>query len=156
MAKVVPSRDEGLLLVAAIRVRAHLDGRPPLLDQVADLLGMPHELMRVLAIGLESQGILKQLTNAFEVRLDIVDAARVDELPAAGTGPRLGNELDDFRKAFQQKQDDLKKTFGKEALQKKTDEKMSAMEEKLRAFKAKPQTPMFGMLADAPPSDDEE
>ncbi|HEX7878262.1 MAG TPA: hypothetical protein VF720_02565 [Candidatus Eisenbacteria bacterium] len=157
MAKVVPSRDEGLLLLAAIRVRAHLDGRPPLQENVADLLDMPHELMRVLAIGLEDRGILKMLTNAFEVRLDIVNAALVDDLPAAGTGPRLGTELDDFRKAFQAKQDDLKKSFGKEALQKKTDEKMSAMEEKLRQFKEKAGgKPMFGMLSDRPPDDDDD
>ena len=154
MAKVIPSRDEGLLLVAAVRVQAHRDGRPPLAEDVADLLAMPRELLTVLVLGLEDKGILKQLTNAFETRLDIVNAGLIDELPAAGSGPRLGNELDDFRKAFQQKQDDLKKSFGKEALQKKTDEKMSAMEEKLRQFKQKPQTPMFGMLSDSPPDDD--
>ena len=156
MAKVIPSRDEGLLLVAAVRVQAHRDGRPPTTDDVADLLAMPRELLTVLVIGLEAKGILKQLTNAFETRLDIVNAALVEELPPAGSGPRLGTELDDFRKAFQVKQDDLKKTFGAEAIQKKTDERMDRMAEKLRLFKNKASSgPMFGSLSDTPPEDEE-
>ena len=157
MAKVIPSRDEGHLLVAAIRVQAHLDGRPPLINDVADLLGMPRELMQVLALGLESRGIVRQLTNAFETRLDIVDAAAVDELPLAGAGPRLSTELDDFRKAFQAKQDDLRKTFGAEALQKKTDDRMDHLAEQLRKFKDKGSAgPMFSSLSGSPPDDDDD
>lgn len=156
MSKVVPSRDEGLLLVAAVRVQSHRDGRPPQLDDVANLLAMPHELLRVLVIALEDRGILKQLTNAFETRLEIVDADAVEKLPPAGGGPRLGAELDDFRKAFQAKQDDLKKTFGAEALQRKTDDKMDKMAEQLRKFKDKASSgPMFSSPSVPRPDDDE-
>lgn len=156
MAKVIPSRDEGLLLVAAVRVQAHRDGRPPQLEDVAMLLAMPHELLRVLVIALEDRGILRQLTNAFETRLEIVDGLAVEELPPAGSGPRLGAELDDFRKAFQVKQDDLKKTFGAAALQKKTDDKMDKMAEQLRKFKDKASAgPMFNSPVVPPPDEAE-
>ncbi|MDZ4805561.1 MAG: hypothetical protein SGI90_11940 [Candidatus Eisenbacteria bacterium] len=156
MAKVVPSRDEGLVLVAAVRVQAHRDGRSPTLDDVAALLAMPHELLRVLVIGLEDRGILKQLTNAFETRLDIVNAGAVEELPPAGSGPRLSAELDDFRKAFQVKQDDLKKTFGAQAIQKRTDERMDKMAEKLQKFKDKASGgPMFSSPTIPPPDDED-
>jgi hypothetical protein len=137
VSKVTPSHDEGQLIVAGVRVQAHRDGRPPLLEDVATLLAMPPELLRVLVAALEEHGVLRQLTSAFEVRLDIVDAAAVDSLPKTASAARLNSEVDEFRRAFQSRQDDLKNSFGGEALQKKTDDRMSRLAEELKKFKGR-------------------
>ena len=73
MSRVVPSHDEGHLIVAGIRVMAHREGRPPLLDDVAAEIGMPADLVRVLVLEMEKLGILRQLTAAFETRLAVDD-----------------------------------------------------------------------------------
>lgn len=156
MSKVVPSFDEGHLIVAGVRIQAHRDGRPPLLEDVAALLAMPADLLRVLVIGLEEHGILRQLTNAFETRLDVVNYQAVESLPREQEGSRLNSEVADFRKAFAARQDDLKKTFGAEALQKKTDDKMSRLAEELKRFKGKGGAGPFPTMLGGPPPDDDE
>lgn len=156
MSKVVPSYDEGQLIVAGVRVQAHRDARPPLLEDVAALLAMPADLLRVLVIGLEEHGVLRQITNAFEVRLDIVDHHAAEDLPREQQGQRLNKEVAEFRKAFAAKQDDLKKTFGADAIQKKTDDKMSRLAEELKKFKGQGNAgPFPTMLGSRPPDDDE-
>jgi hypothetical protein len=156
MGRVVPSYDEGHLITAGIRVQAHRDGRPPLLEDVATLLGMPADFLRVLVVELESRGILRQLANAFETRLDIEDHLKLEELPREQGGARLGAEVEDFRRTFREKQEGLKNTFGSGAFVKKADEKMSRLQEELKRFKDRGGPgPPTSSLGDPPPPDDD-
>lgn len=156
MGRVVPSYDEGHLIAAGIRVQAHRDGRPPILEDVATLLGMPADLLRVLVVELESRGIIRQLTNAFETRLNIEDHSKLEELPRE-QGGRLSEEVEDFRRAFREKQEGLKNTFGSGALVKKADEKMNRLQEELKRFKDRGGPgPMTSSLGDPPPLDDDD
>jgi hypothetical protein len=155
MARVVPSYDEGQLILAGIRVQAHKEGRPPLLEDVAVLLGLPAELLRVLTVELEERGIVRQLTNAFETRLDILDHRKSEDLPREGSGVRMNSEVAEFRKAFREKQEEIKKTFGSGAFTKQSDDKMNRLQEELKKFKdrgglGRPTS----SLGDPPPDDD--
>lgn len=156
MGRVVPSYEEGHLIAAGIRVQAHHDGRPPVLEDVAALLDMPADFLRVLVVELEERGIVRQLTNAFETRLDLEDHSKLEALPRESGGARLGAEVEDFRKAFREKQEGLKNTFGSGAFTRKTDEKMSRLQEELRRFKDRGGPgPMTSSLGDPPPPDDD-
>lgn len=157
MGRVVPSYDEGQLIAAGIRVQAHRDGRPPLLEDVAALLGMPADFLRVLVVEMESRGILRQLTNAFETRLGIEDHTRLEELPREQGSARLNAEVEDFRREFRKKQEGLKNTFGSGAFVKKADEKMNRLQEELKKFKDRGGPgPMTSSLGDPPPLDDDD
>lgn len=136
MSRVVPSHDEGHLIVAGIRVMAHREGRPPLLDDVAAEIGMPADVVRVLVLEMEKLGIVRQLTAAFETRLAVDDHVKLEELPREGAGARLNSEVEEFRRAFKEKQNDLKDTFGSGAFRKKTEDKMSRLEEELKKYKS--------------------
>jgi len=135
MSRVVPSHDEGHLIVAGIRVQAHRDGRPPLLEDVAALLSFPADSLRVLVVELEERGIVRQLTNAFETRLDILDHTKVEDLPKEGSGARLNSEVEQFRKAFREKQDEIRNTFGSGQFGKASQDRMSKLEEELKKFR---------------------
>ena len=150
MSRVVPSHDEGHLILAGIRVQAHRDGRPPLLEDVAETIEMPADLLRVLVVELEKLGIIRQLTTAFETRITVLDYLKVEDLPREGTGERLNSEVEQFRKAFREKQDELKNTFGTGAFTKKADDKMSRLAEELKKFKGKGPGPSSSTLGDPP------
>jgi len=156
MSRVVPSYDEGHLIVAGIRVQAYREGRPPLLEDVAQVVGMPADLVRVLVVEMEELGIIRQLANAFETRLVVEDHLKTEELPKERSGERLNAEVDEFRKAFREKQDDLKKTFGSGAFTKKTEDKMSRLEEELKKFKGLKGPGPSSTLSDRPAYDDED
>jgi hypothetical protein len=155
MSRVTPSYDEGHLILAGIRIRAHRDGRPPLLEDVAELIDMPADLLRVLVVELEERGIIRQLANAFETRLRVDDHLKAEELPKEGGG-RLDSEVQEFRKAFQEKQKDLKNTFGSGAFTKKSDEKMSRLEEELKKFKGRGGPGPGSILGEPPKYDDDD
>jgi hypothetical protein len=112
--------------------------------------------MRVLVSGLEERGVIRQLSNAFETRLDIVDHRKVEDLPREGQGIRLNAEVEQFRRAFREKQEGIKKTFGSGALARKADEKMNRLEEELKRFKDRSGLgPSKSTLGDPPPDDDD-
>jgi hypothetical protein len=156
MARVVPSYDEGQLILAGIRVRSHRDGRPPLLEDVAETIDMPADLLRVLVLEMEKLGIIRQLANAFETRLAVDDHLKAEDLPKEGSGARLNSEVEEFRKAFREKQKDLKNTFGSGAFSKKSEEKMSRLEEELKKFKGRGGPAPGSILGEPPKYDDDD
>ncbi len=149
MSRVVPSQDEGHLIVAGIRVQAHKDGRPPLLEDVAILLAWPADSLRVMVVELEELGILRQLTNAFETRLDIEDHRKVEDLPKEGSGARLSSEVEEFRRAFRSRQDEIRTKFG-DGLTKLGGDRMSRLEDELKKFRGRGGGPPKSTLGDPP------
>lgn len=137
MTRVVPTREQGHLIVAGVRLLRHRQGRPPLLEEMAELIEMPAEQARVLVSELEERGILRLLTNAFETRLAVDEYLQLEALPLEADTAALTDEVQQFRQAFNQKQDAIKKTFGADALQKKADDKMSRMADELKRFREK-------------------
>lgn len=135
MSRVVPTREQGHLIVAGIRVLKHRQDRPPTLEEVAELIAIPAEQARVLVAELEECGVIRLLKTAFELRLAVDDHRAIEQLPEEKDAAGLDQEVRQFRQTFSEKQQEIQKTFGAEAVKKKTDDKMSRMADELKKFR---------------------
>ncbi len=74
------NREEGHLILAAIRVCAHREDTPPTVEQLADLLGMQSETVRLKVEALHEAGAVRAIDSAFERHFEIADHRIVEEL----------------------------------------------------------------------------
>jgi hypothetical protein len=132
------------LLVAAVRVLTHKTGRPPAIEEAAELLGWSREFCGHVSRGLEAQHILITLKSPFDVRLDVGDHLRIEELPEDDSGPRFKDEVDAFHEQFKKRQEDLQNLFDSGELEARKKERLAGLEDELRDFKAPRRTDPFG------------
>ncbi len=137
------SYEDGHLVVAAVRVLGHRSGKPPTPEEVADLVDMPAEFIRNVAISLGEEGILKVLENPFEIRLEIADHMKLETLPRKSEKPSIGDEIDEFLKKRKEKVKETEKMLSLEELEKRKKEKLAKLEEEMRKMKGKPKPPFL-------------
>lgn len=130
--------EEGHLVVAAIRVLAHRrEGRPPTVGEIAELLKLSQEWVGVLVNALERAGVVRALTGPFEIRVEIADALRLEELPRGQASTGVDEELREFSEKKRQEEEKLKKLFGGAAADKER-KRMDRMADQFKGYKPKP------------------
>ena len=139
----VPSKSQGHLIAAAIRVLTHRRKRPPTPEEIAELLGLSRELVLHIARGLEARGILRSIETPFEVRMDLENYQAIEELPEESTGPDMGKEIETFHKKTEDRQKAIEQMMHESDPERKAREKSSQIEEEFRRFRSKraPRTP---------------
>ncbi|MFH1679995.1 MAG: hypothetical protein ABIH26_05050 [Candidatus Eisenbacteria bacterium] len=130
-----PLYEEGHLFVAAVRIVAHRESRPPTVEEIAELLGQSREIAYHLARGLAEKGVLRLLANPFETHVEIADHLAVEELPREDHGPGIEKDLREFQERKKKDHDDMSGFFSGHGREKKKDEKLSKMEEEFRKFR---------------------
>ncbi len=105
------TREDGHLVVAAIRVLAHRDGTPPALDAVAELLGMPPEALRVKLIELQRRGIVAQVESAYALHLEVRDHLALEDLEPEAQTTAIDDELADFDRRKREEADRMAHLF---------------------------------------------
>ena len=137
-------RDDAHLVIAAIRVLAHREGRSPRPDEVAELLGLPEAAVRLQAAALQELGAVTLVESAFEQHLEIRDHLAVEALEAGG-GPELSADLAEFDRRKQEEAENMARLFDDGTFADKQRQKLEQMDEDLRAFgkRKKPKNP-FG------------
>ena len=138
-----PSRSEAHLLVAAIRVLEHQHKRPPAVDEIAALLGFSKEFTGHLVRVLEPLGIVHAIKSAFDVRVEVREYTRIEELSAEERGPGFKEEVDEFHRQFEEKQRKLQSLFDSGEQQDRKAKRLQNLDEELHRFKA-PRTNPFG------------
>jgi DNA-directed RNA polymerase specialized sigma subunit len=138
-----PSRAQGHLIVAAIRVLQHLRMRPPTPEEISEHLNLSREVVLHILRGLEGRRAVRFLQSPFEVRVDIVDHEVLDALPLDATGPDMGREIQDFHKKTEDRQKQIEKMMREADPEERTREKTSKMEEEFRRFKNRKSRPPF-------------
>jgi DNA-directed RNA polymerase specialized sigma subunit len=133
----VPSKSQGHLIAAAIRVLTHRRKRPPTPEEIAEILDISRELVLHVARGLEARGILRSIETPFEVRLDLENYKAIEELPEESTGPDMGREIEDFHRKSEDRQKAIEKMMRESDPERKTREKSSRIEEEFRRFRSK-------------------
>jgi DNA-binding Lrp family transcriptional regulator len=130
--------DEGHLVVAAIRVLAHRqEGRPPTVEEIAELLKLSREWVGVLVNALERAGAVRALTGPFETRVEIADASRLEDLPRGASSAGVDEELKEFAEKKRQEEEKLKHLFGGGAASRER-EKLDRMADRFKGYKPKP------------------
>ena len=143
-----PNRAQGHLIVAAIRVLAHRETRPPNVEEIAELVLTPPELVRVAVRQLVELGVLTEVADAYDARLEVADYGVLEEL-AEGEGVAIRDELRTFSQKQREKQEGFAKQF-EEDIASKQKAKFSKLEEDLKKFRGAkgPATNMWGEPVD--------
>jgi DNA-binding Lrp family transcriptional regulator len=134
----VPEYEEGHLLVAAVRVLMHREGRSPTPDEAAALLGLSPEKVHILVHELRKRGVLKALEGPFDLRLDVGDVAPLEELPKGQTGPAIASELEQFHSEQAEKKKEMERMFRGGEADKRRQDRVAKLEAEFNKFKPKP------------------
>jgi hypothetical protein len=140
-----PSYEDGHLIVAAVRLLSHKSTKPPTAEEIADLTGFPPDFARNLVVGLGREGILKVMESPFEIRVEIRDHTRLEDLPRAETSPTIGDELESFVARKRKEVEETEKMLNPEEINKKKKARISKLEEEMKKMKG-PARPPFSDL----------
>ncbi len=132
--KTLPTKSQGYLVVAAVRVLHHLEERAPTEKAVAELLKMPSEEVGHLARGLESIGVIRILKSAFDYRLELADPALLETLPGDDEGPAIKEEVDAFHERKKKQHESIDTLFGEDPSA-RAKKRMSKVEAELKKFR---------------------
>jgi hypothetical protein len=136
------TREDGHLVVAAIRVLAHREERPPRPEEVAVLLGMAPEVLRARMAILAEAGVLAMIESAFDTHLEIRDHLRLEELEAGAQSRAMDEDLADFARRQQEQAAKMSRLFDEGDHERRQAERVRKMEEELRDFRLrKPRNP---------------
>jgi len=133
----VPSRAQGHLLAASIRVLSHQKNRPPTAAEISDLLGLGRELVLHILRGLERGGVVRGIENPFALRFDIADHLAVEKLPEVSTGPDMGREIEDFHKKTEDRQKRIDRMMRESDPEVEARKKAAAIEKEFQRFRSK-------------------
>jgi hypothetical protein len=133
-----PSYEESHLLVAAVRVLTHRDGRSPTPEDVARFLQFSTEKTYVLIHELRKLEILRVLESPFEMRLDVGDPVPLESLPKGVSGPSIEGELAEFHSREQEKKQEMERMFRGGEADKRRKERVAKIAQEFMKFKPKP------------------
>lgn len=138
------TREEGHLLVAAVRVLSHRHGSPPTVEAVAELLRWQPETVRMKTVLLHELGALALVDSAYEHHLEVRDHARLEELTPDADATGMDEALADFDRRKEEEQQRMERLFGEGEHERRRQERIRAMENGLfGGRKEKPRNP-FG------------
>ncbi len=138
------TREDGHLVVAAVRVLAHRLGGPPTPEQAAELLGMAPETVRLHVMALQEAGIITLVTSAYESHLEVRDHALLDQLEKGTEQAAMDEALAEFDQRKQEEAERMSQLFTDGEHERRRKDKFKGMDEGLMNFeKKKPRNP-FG------------
>jgi len=133
----VPSRAQGHLIVASIRVLSHLRKRPPTPEEIAEQLELSREQVLHVLRGLEERGIVRSIENPFDVRIDVADHKAIEKLPMRVKGPDMGREIEDFHKRTEDRQKRIEEMLRDGDPEGKSRKKTAEIEKEFKLFRKK-------------------
>lgn len=138
-----PNYDQSHLVVAAVRILAHKDEKPPTMEEIGELLGISHEVIGAVARALDSRGIVKIHMTPFDTRVEVADHAALEELPREDTGAAMKEEVSAFLERTKEKQEKIEKLFGEKEYKKRKKKKQTGLEAQLKEFQKKKEVDPF-------------
>ena len=149
---VDPGYREGHLIVAAVRVLEHRDGRPPTIEEIGKSLGTSNEWAGVLVRALEGKGIVRLVRGPFETRVEIKDHLLLESLSREESTARVDEELREFSARKKREEETLRNLFASGDALRKQEERIDKIAEGLKGFK--PREPKPNPLFKDPPKKD--
>jgi DNA-binding Lrp family transcriptional regulator len=111
--------EEGHLLVAALRLFDHRNGRPPSVRELSEMLGMSSEMGHYLCNRLASLGVLEVVEAAFEERVYLRDHLKLEELPREEKASNLEAEVQKLKEDRERHQEEIQKMQASQESKKK-------------------------------------
>jgi hypothetical protein len=129
--------DLGHAHVAAVRVLAHRTGRPPTIEEVAELLGSQVEITNHRLRALERAGIVTVVENPFEAHVSIADHLALEKLPAETDETALSGEVEEFKKRQAEQAEGMVKLFESGEGEQEKKDRHQEIAKDLKGFKPK-------------------
>jgi hypothetical protein len=139
-----PSQKQAHLVVAAVRVLEYKNGRPPSVDEVAELLGQSREIMGHQIRSLEALDILHTVKSPFDLLVELRDHLQIEELPVEESGPGFQDEVEDFHRKFEEKQKKLQNLFDSGEQEKRQKSRFADLDDELNRFRSPRRPDPFG------------
>jgi hypothetical protein len=131
------TREEGHAHVAAVRVLRWRLGRPPTLEEIAEVLGSKMEITNHRIRRLAELGALYIVENPFNVHVSVADHRVVDDLPETANEDVLKDAVQDFKKRQAEKAEEMVRTFERDDEGAERRDKHDRIAEDLKRFRPK-------------------
>ena len=124
--------DQGHIIVSAVRLFSHREGKMPTAKDISTLTGFPMDLTLHLCNKLLEISVLGIVEGAFDDRYHVLNHLELEELPRSVDSEQMSREVEKFKADRMEKQKKIEEMFtGKDkGLRKK--ERMKDLEEKLK------------------------
>ena len=142
MPKVLPSREKGHLVVAAVRVLCHLQASPPSAAQIGELLTWGDEETHFVLRGLVDIGVLRDHQMPFEPHYALIDHQLLESLTLEADKEVLGDEVEDFKRRSRSRHETIENMFRSGEQEKLKKAKQSTLEQQFTDFKKKKPRPL--------------
>ncbi|MFH1845226.1 MAG: hypothetical protein ABIF77_18725 [bacterium] len=139
-----PTRQEGHLIVAAIRLLDYRLERSPRPEEVAEFLDKPAAALRVHLVELQDLGIVTLVESAFDTQVKIRDHLLLEELEADAAETNLSADLADFDRRKQAEAERMAQLFQDGDHERLQAERLRKMDDELGEFKRKKPPNPFG------------
>jgi hypothetical protein len=126
---------EGHAHVAAIRVLRYRLGRPPTMEEVAEILGSRPEITNHRMRKLAALGIVHLVENPFDVHLSVADHLALEKLPTETDENALSDAVEDFKRRQEAKAEEMMRVFESDEEAKERRKKHDGLAEELKRFK---------------------
>ncbi len=137
------TRQEAQLLLAGIRVLAHLNEYAPNPEQLAEFLNLPDGSARLHCATLVEMGAIIQVESAYETHLEVGDYSVVEQL-TEDEGPAISDDLNAFDKRKEEEAHRMAHLFDSGEHEEEKKRKLGQMDDELRDFKKKKPMNPFG------------
>jgi hypothetical protein len=142
VATVLPSRENGHLAVAAVRVLRHRQVGPPSAAQIAELLGWTGEETHVVLRGLVDADILYERPTPFETHYELANYFGLEELKPEAEKEVLDQEVQDFKRRAKSRQEQVESLFRSGEREKQKKSKQESLEQQFAEFRKKKPRPL--------------
>jgi hypothetical protein len=132
-----PDYTQGHLLVAAVRVLEHREGKPPTYEEIGALLGISHEVIGAYARALRDLGIVRILETPFDTRVEVADHPKLEELPREARTAAMKGEVDAFLERTRTKHEKVEDLFKGGKFKEEQKKKFAGLDEQLKGFHKK-------------------
>ncbi len=132
-----PEYAQGHLLVAAVRVLEHREGKPPTYEEIGALLGISHEVVGAYARALRDQGIVKILETPFDTRVEVAEYLKLEDLPREARTAAMKGEVDAFLERTRTKHEKVEDLFKGGKFKEEQKKKFAGLDEQLKGFQKK-------------------
>lgn len=124
--------EQGHLVVAALRLFTHTEGRMPAAAEIAEMTGMSVEVTLLLCRRLIEVEALRAVEGAFGERYCLGDHRRLEDLPRAVDDAEMEREIERFRAVKDGEQKKIEDMFRRGEFEKKRQEEMKSLEDRFR------------------------
>jgi len=130
--KDITPYEQGHVVVAAVRLFSHREGKMPTARDIAELTGLQMDLTLFLCNRLLKLGVLKMIKGAFDDRYHIGDHIALEALPKSVDHEAMVKEVEKFKADSVQKKKKLENMFTSGELDQKKKDRQRQLEDRLK------------------------